>query len=639
MSDTILTDVLVIGGGLAGERAAIEAAARGWDVVILSLVPPRRSHSCAAQGGMQASLGNAAMGRGDGPDVHFADTVKGADWGCEQDVVRRFVTLAPVAVRQLAAWGVPWNRVVPGARTLPSGAVVEEALEQAGLITARDFGGTAKWRTCYCSDGTGHSLLYAVDSQVVRLGVTVHDRTEALSLIHDGLRCYGAIVRSLKDGGLRKYLAKAVVIATGGYGRLYGVSTNAIINEGTGMSLALDTGIVPLGNMEAVQFHPTAIVPVSILVTEGCRGDGGFLVDRDGHRFMPDYEPGKKDLASRDVVSRRMTQHIRAGKGVPSAYGDHLWLDIRHLGKKHIESNLRDVAEICRSFIGVDPVTQLIPVRPAQHYSMGGVRTDIDGRARGLEGLYAAGEASCWDLHGFNRLGGNSLAETVVMGQVVGDAVASDLAAAEIRFPTRLADEALVREQVRIRALAGRNDAGESVWELRAAMEQALSGGVGIFRSDAGLRGAVSALVDLQERATKLGLRSSGRGADPELASALRLPGMLRLATTIAAGALARTESRGSHFREDYPARDDAKWLVRTIAYWDPGTRLPRLTYEPVTITESPPGDRGYGEATKGSPVAAPVSAGSPSGPARGPSGARPRATGGGNEPSEVHYG
>ncbi len=639
--ESILTDVLVIGGGLAGERCAIEAAARGCDVVILSLVPPRRSHSCAAQGGMQAALGNTAMGRGDSPDVHFADTVKGADWGCEQDVARRFTALAPVAVRQLAAWGVPWNRVVPGARTLPSGAVVEEAAEKEGLITARDFGGTAKWRTCYCSDGTGHSLLYAVDSQVVRLGVTVHDRMEALSLIHDGSRCYGAVVRSLKDGSLRTYLGRATVIATGGYGRLYGVSTNAIINEGTGMSLALDTSVVPLGNMEAVQFHPTAIVPVSILVTEGCRGDGGFLLDRHEHRFMPDYEPVKKDLASRDVVSRRMTQHIRAGQGVDSAYGPHLWLDIRHLGRTHIESNLRDVAEICRSFIGVDPVTQLIPVRPAQHYSMGGVRTDIDGRARGLAGLYAAGESACWDLHGFNRLGGNSLAETVVMGQVVGDAVASDLAGTEVEFPTRLVEEAVLRERIRIRALTARAGRGESVWALRAAMERALSEDVGIFRTAAGLERAVASLGELQERAEDLAIHGGGRGADPELASALRLPGMLRLATSIAYGALRRTESRGSHFREDFPKRDDATWLVRTLAYWDAGARLPRLSYEPVTITELPPGDRGYGEATKGSSASsAPATAGAP---ASGASGAAARANGGvkgeGPQAPEVHYG
>ncbi len=603
--ETIQTGALVVGGGLAGERTAIECARRGVQTTILSLVPPRRSHSCAAQGGMQASLANSVMGSGDGPDVHFADTVKGADWGCEQNVVRRFVDRAPRAVRQLAAWGVPWNRVEAGSRTLPNGTVIEEPPEKAGLIAARNFGGTAKWRTCFTADGTGHTALYATDSQVLRLGVTVHERVEVLALVHDGTRCHGAIVRSLRDGRLRAYVAGATVIATGGYGRVYGISTNAIINEGTGMAVAMDTGVTPLGNMEAVQFHPTATVPVNILMTEGCRGDGGYLLDRNLHRFMTDYEPAKKELASRDVVSRRMTQHIRAGFGADSAYGPHLWLDIRHLGAKHLETNLREVTEIARNFIGVDPVTQLVPVRPAQHYSMGGIRTDIDGRAYGLKGLYAAGEAACWDMHGFNRLGGNSLAETVVMGEVVGETVAGDLGADGGAVPMNLFREAGRRTQDRMDALVGGRDGKEDVYAIRTAMEQALTEHVGIFRNGPALQKAVDTLQELGNRAERIGLRSTGAGANPELASALRLPGMLRIATTIAYGALQRTESRGSHYREDYPKRDDAKWLVRTLAHWKAGQRLPSLSYEPVTITELPPGDRGYGEASAGAKPAA----------------------------------
>ena len=305
-----ISDVLIVGAGLAGERAAIESASQGLQVTLLSLVPPRRSHSTAAQGGMQAALGNCAMGQGDNPDVHFADTVKGSDWGCDQEVARIFVENAPIAVRQMSQWGVPWNRVVAGKRTLPDGRVVEDSKEKEGLITARDFGGTAKWRTCYTSDGAGHTLQYATDSQVIKLGITVHDRTEAISLIHDGKTCQGVVARCLRTGALRIYLAKATVIATGGYGRIYGASTNAIINEGSGMFLALDTGLVPLGNMEAVQFHPTGMVPIWILITEGARGDGGYLLDKNLHRFMPEYEPKKKELASRDVVSRRMIQHL-----------------------------------------------------------------------------------------------------------------------------------------------------------------------------------------------------------------------------------------------------------------------------------------------------------------------------------------
>ena len=302
--------------------------------------------------------------------------------------------------------------------------VIEENAAAHGLITARDFGGTRQWRTCYVADGTGHAMLYTVSDQSIAAGIPVHERREAVALIHDGERCHGAIVRDLTNGRLSAYVARATCIASGGFGRLYQVTTNAVINEGIGAAIALDTGVVPLGNMEAVQFHPTAIFPAGILVTEGCRGDGGLLRDVDGHRFMPDYEPEKKELASRDVVSRRMEAHIRAGKGVAHPYGEHLWLDITLLGAAHIERKLREVKEISQYFLGIDPARQWIPVRPAQHYSMGGIRTDAHGAARGLKGLFACGEAACWDLHGFNRLGGNSVAETVVSGMIVGEAIA-----------------------------------------------------------------------------------------------------------------------------------------------------------------------------------------------------------------------
>jgi len=599
--NVVATDVLVIGAGLAGERTAIEVASRGLRVIILSLVPPRRSHSTAAQGGMQAALGNMLMGQGDSPDVHFQDTVRGADWGCEQDVARLFVNLAPIAVRQMSYWGVPWSRVEQGPRKLADGRVIEEAKEKEGLIAARNFGGTKKWRACFASDGTGHALMYTMDDVALRLGIEVHDRLEAVSLIHDGQRCHGAVVLDLRTGGLRSYLARATVVATGGFGRIYGQSTNAIINEGTGMSIAQDTGVVPLANMEAVQFHPTGVVPGEILVSEACRGDGGYLLDKDEHRFMPDYEPEKKELASRDVVSRRMIMHIRKGKGVESAYGPHLWLDIRHLGKKHIDINLREVATICRDFLGVDPVKQLIPIRPTQHYSMGGIRTDIGGRAYGLDGLYGVGEAACWDLHGFNRLGGNSVAETIVMGMVVGTQIAQDsqsLNGYPIRGSTQaMEQEARARVEERIKKLA--SGGREYVYELRSRMSEILMQEVGIFRNEKDLAWAVGQLGELHHRAKSLGLRSNRHGANPELAMALRLPGMIRLAMTVAYGALQRTESRGSHYREDYPQRDDVNWLKRTLAMWPPGAELPQLTYEPVRITEMPPGDRGYGESQK----------------------------------------
>ncbi len=594
----IYTDLLCIGAGLAGERVALEAVREGFEAICLSLVPPRRSHSAVAQGGMQAALGNCIQGEGDCPDLHFQDTVKGSDWGCDQEVARMFVENAPVAVREMDHWGVPWNRVVPGKSCYYKGGCKlekEEPRDRAGLITARDFGGTAKWRACYCSDGTGHAMLYTLDNEVLRRGVRIHDRVEALSLIQDGERCTGAVVRCLRSGELWAYVARATLIASGGFGRIYRASTNAVINEGGGQILALDTGVVPLGNMEAVQFHPTGIVPTDILVTEGCRGDGGTLLDKNQERFMPWYEPEKAELASRDVVSRRMQEHMDKGLGVQSPYGDHLWLDIRHLGREHIGSKLREVDEICQNFLGIDPAKELIPVRPTQHYSMGGVRTDKHGAAYGLQGLFSAGEAACWDLHGFNRLGGNSLAETVVAGMLVGRKVAEFLQGSEVQLNTALVHAELKRQKERINILASRKQ-GQDPHQLRREMQDTLMDYVGIFRSHAGLMHAVERLQELLDKTRELRLSTSGTGGNPELGLALRLPGMVRLALCVAYGAWQRQESRGSHSRQDYPARNDRDWLVRTLAYWTENSDLPSLKYEPCTqVLEIPPGDRGYG--------------------------------------------
>jgi fumarate reductase flavoprotein subunit len=597
--DTFYTDLLCIGAGLAGERVAVEAASNGFQAVCLSIVPPRRSHSAAAQGGMQASLGNCCMGDGDCPDIHFSDTVKGSDWGCDQEVARLFAETAPVAVREMAYWGIPWNRVVAGGSTyFKAGKQYEkvEPKEKEGLITARDFGGTAKWRTCYTSDGTGHTLLFTMDNVVVKLGVTVHDRIEAVSLIHDGETCMGAVARCLRTGKLRAYLAKATLIATGGYGRLYRETTNAVINDGSGAILALDTGIVPLGNMEAVQFHPTGIVPTNILVTEGCRGDGGTLKDVNGERFMNIYEPTKQELASRDVVSRWMMHHIRQGRGVKSSYGDHLWLDIRHLGEKHIKTKLREVEEICNRFLGVDPITEMIPVRPAQHYSMGGVRTNKDGAAYGLKGLFAAGEAACWDLHGFNRLGGNSLAETIVAGRIVGEKISRFLDGYQVSFKSEAVHDAVLKVEERLTSIIGGPKGKENVYELRNAVQDELMEHVGIFRNGKELQTAVENIQKIHERSNQIGLRSSGSGASPELSLALRFQGMVRLALCVAYGAMTRTESRGCHAREDFEERNDRDWLKRTLAIWKEGNDLPTLNYEPNSkVWEIPPGERGYG--------------------------------------------
>ena len=593
------TDVLVIGGGLAGERCAIEAAAAGHDVLILSLVPPRRSHSCAAQGGMQASLANCVKAEGDNPDVHFLDTVRGSDWGADQEVAYIFADEAPVAVRELAHFGVPWSRVKGGRNHyFIKGEEVEidEALDNDGLIGQRDFGGTAKWRACYAAAGTGHAALYAVDSEVVRLGITVHDRTEAVSLIHDDSRCLGAVVRCLRTGRHFAVLAKATVIATGGYGRIYGQYTsNAVINEGTGASIALDTGVVPLGNMEAVQFHPTTLMPSGILVTEGCRGDGGYLLDKNMNRFMVEAEPEKQELASRDVVSRHMVQAMRDGMGVDTPYGPHLWLDIRHIGEAHLRTKLLEVWDICRDFLGINPARELIPVRPTQHYSMGGVRVNKDGESYGLSGLFAVGEAACWDMHGFNRLGGNSLAETLVAGRLIGRRVAEHVDGVSLRADTGCAFDAIAAAEARAADWLSRHGKGPGIYGIRDAMGEAMMYKVGIFRNGDELGEAVNELRQLLDDCDNAVLRCKDPGANPELAFALRLKGMLRLAMTVAMGAKARTESRGAHFRTDYPLRNDQEWLNRTLVRWAADEDEPLFSYEPTGLIDLPPGHRGYG--------------------------------------------
>src|ERR1043166_5860944 len=580
----IYTDVLVIGGGLAGLRIGIGAKRRGHDVIILSLVPPKRSHSAAAQGGMQASLANAIKAKGDNEDVHFEDTVRGSDWGADQQVVRMFVNTAPKAVRELAAWGVPWSRVRKGDRDViinGQKVTITERDEAHGLVAQRDFGGTKKWRTCYVSDGTGHAMLNTMSDQAIGAAIPVHERAEAIALIHDGGRCYGAIVRNLVTGELTAYVSKATAITGGGAGRIYRVTTNAVICEGIPTAIGLETGGATIGNMEAVQFHPTPIFPAGILLTEGARGDGGLLRDGEGHRFMPDYEPEKKELASRDVVSRRMEEHIAKGKGAKSPFGQHLWIDITLLGENHIKHNLREVYEICHYFLGIDPVKEWVPVRPAQHYTMGGVRTNYTGESPTLKGLFAAGEAACWDMHGFNRLGGNSVAETVAAGMIVGEFIADFCERSEngAYIPTTLVQEVLCCEQAKIDALI---DGGgtEDAAALMAEMQHIMTAKVGLFRS------------------RNIGLRYKARGANPELVTAYRVQKMLKLALCVAYGAYTRTESRGAHFREDFPRRNDAQWLKRTLATWGSETdTLPSLAYEAIDVMgmELPPGWRGYG--------------------------------------------
>ncbi len=604
------TDTLVIGGGLAGLRLAIATKKAGFKTTVLSLIPVKRSHSAAAQGGMQASLGNTVMSKGDNEDVHFEDTVKGSDWGCDQKVARMFTQVAPKAIRELTAWGVPWSRIQKGDRTVVingKNTIITEDESTHGLITSRDFGGTKKWRTCYTADATGHTMLYAVANEAIKNDVTILEKKEAVKLIYKDDICYGAVVKDLMTGHISAYLSKATVIATGGYGRIYEASTNAVICEGTGAAIALETGVAKLANMEAVQFHPTALVPSGILMTEGCRGDGGLLRDVDGYRFMPDYEPEKKELASRDVVSRRMTEHIRKGKGVPSAYGDHLWLDISILGREHIEKNLRDMQEICMNFLGIDPAKDgvWIPVRPMQHYSMGGIKVDETGQSPHLKGLFSCGEAACWDLHGFNRLGGNSVAETVVSGMIIGDYVSKYCHSHDLKFDTKLAhnfmqefDEEQDKILARVCDLVHKPNE-LNIYNIRDKMRKVVMDKVGIFRTQKDLEEAFEELKELQEQSEGVYIRTGCKAANPGLIDTLRVKKMLKLALCITKGALLRRESRGAHTREDFPKRDDANWLKRTLTSWkNIDDDEPTIEYEDIDIMsmELPPGFRGYGK-------------------------------------------
>ncbi|EPZ5771991.1 fumarate reductase flavoprotein subunit [Campylobacter jejuni] len=609
------SDALVIGGGLAGLRAAIEVVKSGQSVTLLSICPVKRSHSAAVQGGMQASLANGAKGEGDNEDLHFADTVKGSDWGCDQEVARMFAQTAPKAVRELAAWGVPWTRVTKGPRTVVINAqktVIEEKEEAHGLINARDFGGTKKWRTCYIADATGHCMLYGVANEAIKHQVKIIDRMEAVRIIHDGKKCLGVIARDLTNGQLIAYIARGTMIATGGYGRIYKQTTNAVICEGTGAAIALETGLCRLSNMEAVQFHPTPIVPSGILLTEGCRGDGGILRDVDGYRFMPDYEPEKKELASRDVVSRRMMEHIRKGKGVKSPYGDHLWLDISILGRAHVEKNLRDVQDICKTFNGIDPADEgpkgWAPVLPMQHYSMGGIRTKPTGESQWLNGLFACGEAACWDMHGFNRLGGNSCAETVVAGMIVGDYFADYCKNNGEVIDTNVVKDFLTKEYQYLKSLVDK-EGKHNVFEIKNRMKEIMWDKVAIFRTGEGLKEAVDELEKLYKDSQDVKVHCKELDcANPELEEAYRVPRMLKIALCVAYGALLRTESRGAHYREDYPKRDDLNWMKRTNTFWVEGETLPRIEYEELDIMkmEIPPAFRGYG--AKGNIIENPLS-------------------------------
>lgn len=559
-------DVIVIGSGLAGLRAAI-GLAEAADVALLSRVHPVRSHSGAAQGGVNAALGNAEGAEDDDPDRHTFDTVKGSDFLADQDAAEVMCHAAPGAVFELEHWGCAFSRIADG------------------RIAQRPFGGQSRPRTCYASDRTGHVMLHTLFEQSVRHQIKRYDEWIALRpVVADG-KCHGLVAMDLLTGRVETFQAKAVVFATGGYGRVYGKSTNALINTGAAIGLAYRAG-VPIKDLEFVQFHPTSLYGSNILMTEGARGEGGHLKNTDGERFMARYAESAMELAPRDIVARAIQTEVNEGRGFEGGF---VHLDLRHLGADKIKSRLPGIREICIDFAGVDPIDRPIPVQPAQHYSMGGIDVDIDG-ASPIDGFFAAGECACVSVHGANRLGGNSLLETVVFGKRVAEELRKRLPDLTPGGDASL-EEAQKETEAEIAQLCNGNGKAKA-HHVRDALGQCLRDKVGIFREEQALRAAVDEIRALREQANDVTVASGPHAFNWELVSALELPLTIDVAYMIAAGALARTESRGSHFRTDCQERRDDEWLKHTIATYSP--EGPVLSYKAVNIGKYEPTARKY---------------------------------------------
>jgi fumarate reductase flavoprotein subunit len=573
-------DVLVAGGGGAGLRAAIAVAESqpGLRVAVISKVYPMRSHTVSAEGGAAA-----VIKPGDSLDEHAYDTISGGDWLCDQDAVEAFVQEAPGEMLRLEHWGCPWSR------------------EPDGSVAVRPFGGMKAQRTWFAADKTGFHMLHTLFQTTLKYDVIRrYDECFVTKLLVDEGRCQGVVSIELATGKVLAITAKAVILCTGGCGRVFPFTTNAAIKNGDGMALAYRAG-APLKDMEFVQYHPTGLPFTGILITEASRSEGGWLLNKDGYRYLQDYDLGKPEprpvlrsmeLGPRDRLSQAFVKEQEKGRTLKGPYGDYVHLDLRHLGEKVIDKKLPFVRELCLKYENLDPVREMIPVRPVVHYMMGGVSTDIQG-ATPLPGLYAAGEAACVSINGANRLGSNSLPELLVFGARAGRAAASFAAAQQEPSPSlavQARDEERRLEERFLRKTGGR----ERIATIRSEMQRTTEESAGIYRSGPALDSAAARLRELQERFEDVALDDHSYTFNTELTTALELSYMLDLAETIVHSARERQESRGSHQRTDHPQRDDERFLKHSLAYRGKDG-APRIESLPVTITRWPPGQRVYG--------------------------------------------